>query len=135
MIQFLQYFETTEELESTQALQQAVQEVKTQIPIEAKNKEKWSLFKRLEEEAAEAGIDTQDVDALNAFIQQRKSTLMQEMYRPSQPALVTNYENPYRHIGRNEKITVKYTDGTLKEGVKFKKVEKDLLDGLCELVE
>lgn len=37
-------------------------------------------------------------------------------------------------IGRNEKITVKYTDGRILEDVKFKKVSKDLENGDCEIV-
>jgi len=37
-------------------------------------------------------------------------------------------------IGRNEKVTVKYVDGEIKEAIKFKKVKDDLLNGFCELV-
>lgn len=37
-------------------------------------------------------------------------------------------------IGRNEKVTVKYKDGTVKKDIKFKKVIKDLEAGKCELV-
>jgi preprotein translocase subunit SecA len=36
---------------------------------------------------------------------------------------------------RNDKVTVKYFDGTLKEGVKYKTVEKDLQENRCILVE
>lgn len=38
-------------------------------------------------------------------------------------------------LGRNAKVTVQYNDGTRKEGVKYKTVEKDLKDGKCVLVE
>jgi hypothetical protein len=41
--------------------------------------------------------------------------------------------NPFKGIGRNEKITVKYTDGRIIEDVKFKKVEMDLKNGKCEM--
>ncbi len=39
-----------------------------------------------------------------------------------------------RKFGRNEKVTVRYKDGTMKENVKFKVVQKDLEKGDCELV-
>ena len=35
---------------------------------------------------------------------------------------------------RNDKVTVRYEDGTLKEGVKYKKVEEDIRQNLCVLV-
>ncbi len=38
-------------------------------------------------------------------------------------------------VARNLRITVKYQDGTIKEDVKYKKVEADILKGLCEIVD
>jgi preprotein translocase subunit SecA len=40
-----------------------------------------------------------------------------------------------KKFGRNEKITVRYHDGTVKADVKFKKVEDDLRADKCVLVE
>ena len=37
-------------------------------------------------------------------------------------------------IGRNERVSVRYKDGTLQENVKYKKVADDLDAGACELV-
>lgn len=37
-------------------------------------------------------------------------------------------------IGRNDKVTVKYPDGTIKKDVKYKKVQKDVEAGKCELI-
>ena len=37
--------------------------------------------------------------------------------------------------GRNERVTVKYIDGTIKERVKFKSIEQDVSDNKCILVE
>ena len=39
-----------------------------------------------------------------------------------------------RKIGRNEKVSVKYPDGTIKSEVKYKKVMDDVLTGKCELI-
>ena len=44
-------------------------------------------------------------------------------------------KNPYEGIGRNQKITVRYNDGRIIENIKFKKVQQDLEDGQCELIQ
>jgi preprotein translocase subunit SecA len=38
-------------------------------------------------------------------------------------------------IGRNDKVSVQYTDGTKKSDVKYKSVEQDIADGKCVLIE
>ena len=38
------------------------------------------------------------------------------------------------NIGRNDKVTVRYADGTEKKGVKYKKVENDVKAGLCTVI-
>ena len=37
--------------------------------------------------------------------------------------------------GRNERVTVQYTDGTIKKDVKFKTVEEDVLNNRCVIIE
>jgi preprotein translocase subunit SecA len=37
--------------------------------------------------------------------------------------------------GRNERVTVQYTDGNIKKGVKFKTVEDDINNNRCVLIE
>ncbi len=37
-------------------------------------------------------------------------------------------------IGRNEKVTVEYNDGTIKKDVKYKKVMKDVENGACKII-
>lgn len=37
--------------------------------------------------------------------------------------------------GRNEKVDVKYADGTIKRGIKYKKVQRDVEAGKCEIIE
>lgn len=48
---------------------------------------------------------------------------------PSKP----RFEPPYK-IGRNDQVSVKYTDGTVKTDIKYKKVLPDLEAGKCELI-
>ena len=37
-------------------------------------------------------------------------------------------------IGRNDKVTVRYSDGTTKADVKYKSVEQDIADGKCVVI-
>lgn len=39
-----------------------------------------------------------------------------------------------KKIGRNEKVSVKYLDGSVKKNIKYKKVLNDLENGICELI-
>jgi hypothetical protein len=42
--------------------------------------------------------------------------------------------NPFRKIGRNDKISVRYSDGRIVEA-KFKFLERDLAIGACEIIQ
>lgn len=45
-----------------------------------------------------------------------------------------SFRHQFSKIGRNERISVRYSDGKILNDVKFKKVEDDLLEGRCELI-
>jgi acyl carrier protein len=40
----------------------------------------------------------------------------------------------FSKFSRNDKVSVRYKDGTVKKDVKFKKVEEDLKNGKCEII-
>lgn len=42
---------------------------------------------------------------------------------------------PERKYGPNERISVRYTDGSVKRDIKFKKVKSDLAEKRCTLIE
>ena len=54
---------------------------------------------------------------------------------PRQEVNVTKPISSNKIHGRNDKVTVKYPDGTLKENVKFKTVEQDIRTNKCVLIE
>ena len=54
---------------------------------------------------------------------------------PRRDVEVTKPRQVTKTIGRNDKVTVKYNDGTTKKGVKYKTVEKDVLENKCVVVE
>ncbi|MCB0845822.1 MAG: hypothetical protein KDE26_21375 [Bacteroidetes bacterium] len=54
------------------------------------------------------------------------------------PAFKTSGAQPYKRetpkIGQNERISVKYLDGTVKENIKYKFVKDDITNGKCEIM-
>ena len=54
---------------------------------------------------------------------------------PRREVEITKPRQVTKNIGRNDKVTVKYTDGTTKKNVKYKTVEKDVVENKCVIVE
>lgn len=50
------------------------------------------------------------------------------------PPVVKPIVSGEKKIGRNEKVTVKYLDGTIQHNIKYKKVERDIKEGNCEII-
>lgn len=65
------------------------------------------------------------------FQEERKSWLDGRLPGSVEPTQPIRAE---KKIGRNEKVTVKYTDGTVKKGIKYKKVQQDVDLGKCEII-
>jgi len=59
--------------------------------------------------------------------------LPEEPFENEEPVEETD-KSVFKNIGRNEKITVEYLDGSIIEDVKFKKVKSDLMEGVCKLI-
>ncbi len=54
---------------------------------------------------------------------------------PRQEVEITKPRQVTKTIGRNDKVTVKYSDGTTKKAVKYKTVEKDVIANKCVIIE
>ncbi|ACE06182.1 hypothetical protein Aasi_0806 [Candidatus Amoebophilus asiaticus 5a2] len=63
-----------------------------------------------------------------SLLRERASNSSEEILKP-QPIKSQKIAN------RNERVTVQYEDGTIKENVKFKSVEEDIANGKCILLE
>ncbi len=70
-----------------------------------------------------------DVDSLLASRREAGEAVSQPKQEKIQPA------KSEKVAGRNDRVTVQYTDGTVKEGVKYKTIEQDILNNKCVLVE
>lgn len=54
--------------------------------------------------------------------------------KPKIPSREVDLNNRLPKVGRNEKVTVKYANGTIKKDVKYKKVMRDVESGKCTII-
>lgn len=130
-IAFIQHVGEIGEIDNAETLISAVEKVKNRIPKIAADPANWGMAKSMMMGAKDAGVDLSSEAAIDNYMRELQRTQLQKAYSaPEQPAI-----NPYKHLGRNDKVTVRYPDGRVLTDVKFKKVMKDLQEGACELVE
>lgn len=136
-----------------QSVQNAVFEQKD--PLLIYKFEAFELFKKLVKRVNEdtisfltkADIHVQDPNEVQEAAKRRKQQNYKEQKEEARSALSggegknrspVERQMPARSgktYGRNERVTVQYTDGTLKKNVKFKSIEDDLQNNKCVIVE
>ncbi len=84
-------------------------------------------------EAAKQILALTDDDALKNQEQILDGTVIQQLRETAQRALLAASEYPFRNLGRNTRVFVRYGDGPAVEK-KFKIVRDDLIFGRCVLV-
>lgn len=137
MINYFSFLGSIEALPETEDLVEVMEDIQEIIPSAVENPERMDITRQLVELVIESGVDPTDESAVQEFMTDMlKEDGMENLAIPPdrnapRPARV----DPFRHIGRNDKITVKYEDGKLVSDIKFKKVEADLRSGKCELIE
>jgi hypothetical protein len=140
LILFFQFLEHIELIEA-QPFIDSINQYKEEIAIRSANPKSWQPTKKkmiaagmdLAENTAEELMDIMGIDPSEIYGDY--DSFDDEDYSSSFPFKPIEQEiNPYRHIGRNDRISVKYSDGRVIENVKFKKVEADLKAGKCKLI-
>ncbi|QCK13720.1 preprotein translocase subunit SecA [Mangrovivirga cuniculi] len=140
-----------------QSVQNAVYEQKD--PLLIYKFEGFELFKkfvaRLNEETIsfllKANLPVQEADEVKAAHQAKRQKLKESkedsgslLSRQGQAAPPQGNRPPAQKVqpmksekvaGRNDKVTVQYTDGTVKKDVKFKTVEEDVNNNKCVIIE
>lgn len=133
-----QFFEflAKEEILKTRPLITRLKEISDQIFEYSQNPSNWGMAKSLMMGAQASGVDVGDQGELNEYMLRENLRKLTQVSRDSEiKEFPQRRINPYRKIGRNEKISVRYNDGKEVRNVKFKKVAKDLQNGICELIE
>lgn len=157
LLAFLRFLEHRKYM-NTQELQVAIQSVDRIIYEKSQDYLNWGFAKALAMIALDRNVDIKNKDVMQEIMDEYNSNLTDtKTNNPEFRALnhsiseVTNlFQNPKTSklvephgaipkfnqpkIGRNDLVNVKYTDGTVKEQVKFKKVEADIASGKCALL-
>ncbi|KGE87058.1 MAG: hypothetical protein ACE362_10275 [Phaeodactylibacter xiamenensis] len=128
VIAFLRFLGDAGHIKNAAELIETVEEIKDRIPVEAAKESNWGPAKAMMMEAMQQGVDLSSKESIEAYLMQRQMAAFAE-----QPRNTTPPEDPFKGIGRNQKITVRYADGEVRSDIKFKKVEKDLRAGKCEI--
>lgn len=134
----LNYFKFLEERKylKTKSLQELLTKVKEEIVIRSQDSSNWGMAKSFMMGAKQSGVNLDNKRELDEYMMGEQLKALEKLNKQS----VTEIENrskvdkrQFKGLLRNQKIRVRYKDGEIKE-VKFKKVEQDLLNGLCELI-
>ncbi len=136
LVAFFKYMGSIGEMKNAESAAKAIFDKKREILKKAQNPKNWHPAKSMMMGAFANGLDLQDDDAVGNFLE-GKFTMTTPVYDfpsfGSSAALPLLEDNPFKHLGRNDRIDVTYKDGTIKQYVKFKTVEADLKAGKCDL--
>lgn len=131
LISFFKFLDTDGTIKNAKALQKTVADINSKIPVVASDPRNWGMAKSMMMKATQSGYDISSKEDLNHFMLDYNQQAMDRLSQSKPKPLI---DNPYKKMGRNDKISVKYADGTLKENIKFKVVEQDLIDGKCDMI-
>jgi len=138
-IVLIEYFKFLEERKylKTKSLLELLVKVKDEIVFNSQNSANWGMAKSFLMKAKGAGVDLENKKQLDKFLLKQQVDQLKSLSPEEQSTKIESskkIQKQLKGIWRNQKITVKYNNGELKEGVKFKDVEQDLLKGLCVLI-
>lgn len=133
LISFLSYLGSEKHVKNSEELVKAVEKIKTRIPLEANNPNNWGMAKSMMMSAQSEGFDISNQEDIEKFLMLKQMEALKEL-EEGKAKIIPLREDPFKGIGRNQKITVKYNDGRILEEIKFKKVESDLRNGLCDIM-
>lgn len=139
LIQYFKFLEEVGHLADTSDIQECLEEIKDEIGPASQDSSNWGIAKSFMMNAMNSGVDMENPEAIDNFMRQEQQRAMSDFSDPfSGGGGYSSYQEPVRKslmekIGRNQKVTVQYTDGKIVEDIKHKKVEKDIKDGKCRI--
>jgi len=139
LIPYLRFLGQKNYIANSNSLIQTVEKIKSQIPIEAQNSNNWGMAKSMIMSAQQQGFDMTEQEDIDRFMMLQQLNALNELNKRDEKNKpisrgTLSKEDPFKEIGRNQKVTVKYNDGKVLKDVKFKKVESDLRNGICEII-
>ncbi len=134
LVQFFSFLDDKEYISNAPSLIREVKAIKNMIPKRAKNSKYWGIGKSLLMSGQKEGFDMSTQDGLDKALVFHQARLIADLEKEEQSIKRKVDISAFKDIGKNQRITVKYSDGRIVENVKFKKVEGDLKNGICEWI-
>jgi len=136
LISFFAFLRDKKYINNAPKLIQTTEKIKDQIAIKANDPSNWGMAKSMMMPAVESGLDLDNQEELDKFLllQQVQALQSIEEKNESRYDVKPVGQDPFKGIGRNQKITVRYEDGKIVENIKFKKVKADLKNEKCEII-
>lgn len=141
LLNFFKFLDQRKYLNTT-SLQKIIINLKDEIVTRSQDSSQWGMAKSFIMGAKNSGVNLDDKKAMDKFLFKQQIKALKQL-KNGDDDLTENTNSVYKQVNpkqfkgiwRNQKITVKYRDGKILEKVKFKEVEQDLLNGVCELIE
>ncbi|MEZ4888136.1 MAG: hypothetical protein R3E32_25635 [Chitinophagales bacterium] len=147
--QYFAFLESRNYHSKAHELKEAVADIQRKILVRSQNQDNWGMAKTAMMNSTKGGgfnpfkpfkltdkhmekLEKLDGDKILSISEESDDYIFSKKQLPSKPIVA---HNPYRHLKRNDLVGVKYKDGKVLEKVKFKKIEKDLVTGKCELID
>jgi len=130
---FFQFLKSKGILTEIKELESAANAIAKKIPKKAADPINWHMAKSMMMPAMESGLDLSNEEEMDNYMRLQQQQGLSGMLGGSS----IPYHDPIKapkKIGRNEKVDVKYEDGTVKKGIKYKKVKKDIDLGKCSII-
>ncbi len=131
---FFHYLQQEGHLKNALQLTEVLEGRKITFLRNIRNDNNWSIKKEILMKRQERALDAEEaIDDNDPEVLKGEESILEAMKAIT--ATRQPEQKSYKGIGRNEKVTVKYSDGRIVESIKFKKALPDLKAGLCVLVE
>lgn len=134
LIKFFEFLDSRKYLK-TKLFQEFVNEIKDQIVEISQDSSNWGIAKSFMMGAQQSGVDLDNKEEMDFYLMQQQLRALSQIEEEKQIPQNNIIRNQYSSLGRNDKITVEYDDGTILENIKFKKVMQDLKNGTCKIRE
>lgn len=132
---FLAFMGEENHIANVEPLIRTLERIKHKIARRAANSNNWSVGKALMMKAKKEGVDITDDEEIEKYMYSQSSVRLGRKEEFPFGAPSPTKREALKNIGRNQRITVKYSDGRIVENIKFKKVEDDVRSGDCEILE
>ena len=124
LIQFFYFLQEERILDNANEFVEFLKKNANLIVSKSQDKTNFGSGKDIITMAQNAGVDFENEEEMELFI----SEYNQEMEKLATPIVKQD------KINRNQKVSVKYTNGKIIENIKYKKVIKDIENQKCELI-